>query len=91
MSARGFFSLRLLFALQETGEEGDEEGGGLAGAGLGLAGHVLAGQGEGEGLLLDGGAVGKSGIGDALQHRIEQGKFGEFHVSFFLFYVISTR
>jgi hypothetical protein len=45
---------------QQVGIEGHQEGGGLAGAGLRLARHVLAGEGNGQGLGLDRGAGSKS-------------------------------
>ena len=42
-------------------DQGDEEGEGLAGAGLGLAGDVAAGQGDGQGHGLDRRAAGEAG------------------------------
>ena len=50
-------------------ENGDQEGGGLAGAGLGLGGNVLAGQGDGQGLFLDRGQLGEAHVLDPPQQR----------------------
>ena len=47
---------------QQSGEEGDEKSSGLAGAGLCLAGNVLAGQGNREGFCLNRRAVSKTGL-----------------------------
>ena len=62
---------RLLFPaldrrpLQETFVHRDQERGGLAGPGLGLAGHVPAVECDGQGGGLDRGAVFESGVADA--------------------------
>ncbi len=66
-------------AAQQPGEEGDQKSGGLAGAGLRLAGDVLAGQGQGNRLLLDGGELGETDLGDPLEDLLGQVQFGEFH------------
>ena len=47
-------------------EERDQEGCGLAGAGLRLACDIAAGEGVGQGLRLDGCATHKTGVLDAL-------------------------
>ena len=51
-----------LGVVAEALDDGDAEAEGLAGAGLGLADDVLAGEAEGDGLLLDG-----EGVDDALR------------------------
>ena len=55
-------------------EQGQQEGCGLAGARLGLACHVPPGQGDREGLGLDRGAAGESGVENALQHGWREGQ-----------------
>ena len=57
----------LLGGAQVTREHGDQEGRRLAGAGLRLAGHVLAGEGELQRLRLDGRAV----LEAQIRHRVE--------------------
>src|SRR6266404_5020935 len=59
-------------ARQETREDGDQEGGGLARAGLRLPGDVPARERERQGLLLDGRAVRETGGPDAGHDRLGQ-------------------
>jgi hypothetical protein len=54
------------------------EGGGLAGAGLGDAQNVLAGEGDRDGLRLNGGGRGVAGVCDRLKGRGRQPEFGKF-------------
>ena len=71
---------RALGVPQQVREEGDEEGGGLAGPGLGLDGHVLALERLGQGQFLDGGQLGVAPVLDGpLEPGIEV-EFGETHV-----------
>jgi hypothetical protein len=51
-----------LLAGHEAVHDGEEEGGGLAGAGLGAAEHVAAAGDDGNGLLLDRGRSGIAGV-----------------------------
>jgi len=46
-------------------EGGEQEGCGLPGTGLGLSGHVVTCQGDGQCLCLDGGAEFETGVADA--------------------------
>ncbi len=62
---------------EAAGERGDEERGGLPGAGLGLARDVLAAQGERQGRLLDGGRGDEARVLDAAPHRVRQLERGE--------------
>jgi hypothetical protein len=53
---------------QQPVEGRDQEGGGLAGAGLGLAGDVVSGERDGQGLGLDRRAVLEARFPDALKY-----------------------
>jgi hypothetical protein len=57
---------------QAAGERGDQERGGLPGAGLRLARHVLAPQGQRQGRLLDRSRAHEARIVDAAPHRLRQ-------------------
>ena len=59
---------------------GQDEGGRLAGAGLGAAQDVTAGEGEGDGLFLDGGGFGVAEALDSLEEAWFQAEVGETHV-----------
>ena len=59
-------------AAQDAGVQRDQERGGLAGAGLGLPGHVEAGERPRQGLGLDRGAALEAGVGDAACERFGQ-------------------
>ena len=61
-------------------QSGQDEGGRLAGAGLGAAEDVTAGQGERDGLFLDGGRFGVAEAFDSLEQAWFQAKVGETHV-----------
>ena len=64
-------------ALFQHGEHGQDEGGGLAGAGLGDAENVAAGQNVGDRLFLDGGGgrvTGSRNCGEDLIGKAEMGK-----------------
>ena len=66
-------------ALAQKGDHRQHEAGGLAGAGLGDAQHILTQQGGRDRLRLYGGRGFVAGIGDGLQHagiQREVGKFG---------------
>ena len=69
-----------LSVVQEPGEKSDQKGSGFAGSGLGLAGHILAGQADGQGVLLNGGAAAETCFGNALHERFRQVKFIKLHV-----------
>ncbi len=72
-----------LGVLEQVREERDEEGGRLAGPGLGLDGHVLALERLGQGQLLD---VGQLGVTPVVDGPLEPGievEFGETHVNSF--------
>ena len=58
-------------------DDGDAEAEGLAGAGLGLADDVLAGEAEGDGLLLDGECVDDAFGGESLDDVLVHAEFGE--------------
>ena len=58
-------------------DDGDAEAEGLAGAGLGLADDVLAGEAEGDGLLLDGERVDDALGGESLDDVLVDAEFGE--------------
>ena len=53
---------------QQTLQDHQEEGGGLAGAGLGLARDVLAGERNGQCGGLNRGTVGESGVGETFKY-----------------------
>jgi hypothetical protein len=59
-------------------QQRQDEAGGLAGAGLGAAHDVLAGEHDGNGLGLDGGGLGVAGIGHRLEQFGQQPEFFEF-------------
>ncbi len=79
MSARGAPGLRVAGEgrLDEPGQDRDEVGRRLAGPGLGLGGHVLAGQEERERLGLDGRRTDESTGGNAGPDRVREGEVGE--------------
>lgn len=58
--------------VEQPGNDGDEKGGGLAGAGLRPAAGILAGEGAGEDFRLDGGAVLEPKIADGVEKRCRQ-------------------
>jgi len=58
--------------VDQPGNDGDEKGGGLAGAGLRPAAGILAGEGAGEDFRLDGGAVLEPKIADGVEKRCRQ-------------------
>jgi hypothetical protein len=62
---------------QEMIEGGEQEGGGFARPGLRLAGHVLAVEGDREGVGLNGGAVAEAGFGDATGDGLCEGEIVE--------------
>jgi len=64
---------------QQAIHHGDQEGAGLAGAGLGLAGDVASGQSQRQGHFLDRRAAGKAAVVEALlqqRMKIEVGEKG---------------
>ena len=67
-------------AAQQRGVHRDQECGGLAGAGLRLAGDVHAGERPRQGLRLDRRAALESGVGDAAGERVRQMQVGERNV-----------
>ena len=58
--------------VDQPSNDGDKEGGGLAGAGLRPAAGILAGEGAGEYFRLDGGAVLEPKIADGVEKRCRQ-------------------
>ena len=60
-------------------EHGQDEGGGLAGAGLGDAENVAAGQNVGDRLFLDGGGGGVTGSRNGGEDLIGQAEMGKRH------------
>ncbi len=66
-------------AFLQHGQHRQGEGGGLAGAGLGDAENVAAGQDMGNGLGLDGGRFGIAGRSHGGLHLGAQAEFGERH------------
>ena len=66
-------------ALFEPAEHGQDEGGGLAGAGLRDAENVTAGEGERNGLRLDGRRSGVAGGFDGAQHFFAEAEFCKLH------------
>ena len=58
---------------------GKDEGGGLAGAGLGDAENVAAGEDVRDGLFLDGGRSGVTGGRDCGEHLVGQAEIGKRH------------
>src|SRR5262249_61901227 len=63
--------------LEQAGEDGDQEGGRLAGTGLRLSGNVLAGEGERQHLGLDRRAVREPGASDAAPDGLGQRQVGK--------------
>src|SRR5690606_28535294 len=68
--------------LQQLGDGGDQERGGLAGAGLGAADGVMAEQGIAQHFSLDRGAIGKAQILDGMHQAVRQGKVMEAGLAF---------
>ena len=66
-------------ALFQHREHRKDEGGGLAGAGLGDAENVPAGQNMGNGLFLNGGGGGVAGGRDGGEHLVGQAEMGKRH------------
>jgi hypothetical protein len=73
----------LLWSLggQQARERGYEEGGGLAGARLSLAGDVYTVEGQGKGLGLYRGAIGETGFVDSSAHRLGQFYLAELNLN----------
>ncbi len=66
-------------ALLQHGEHRKDEGSGLAGAGLGDAENVSAGQNMGNRLFLNGGRGGVTGGRDGGEHLVGQAEMGKRH------------
>ena len=76
-SGRPAFGLVLARLLPEVGQDGDQEGGGLAGAGLRLAGDVVVGQAQGQHLALNRGAALIAQVVDRPHEGFRQGVLRE--------------
>ncbi len=66
-------------ALFQHGEHGKDEGGGLAGPGLGDAENVAAGQNMGNRMFLNGGGGRVTGGRDGGEHLVGQAEMGKRH------------
>jgi len=74
--------LALLFGrrvVDQTGEHRDQKCGRFTGAGLGLASDVLPGQRDRQRFGLNGGTLFESGVPDALQYYLRNGKAFKFN------------
>ncbi len=77
----GGLAFRVGRVLEQVRIEGHQEGGGLAGAGLRLARHIMASEGDGQGLGLDRGAGRKARIFNALHQLLGQVEVLETYVT----------
>ena len=62
----GMFARLCGAVIEESREEGNQEGRCFAGPGLGLAGNVLSGKADGEGMFLDRGTAAETRLGNTL-------------------------
>jgi hypothetical protein len=63
-------------------QDGQHEGGRLAGAGLGQGFEIATGEDVGDGLLLDRGGRGVALLANGAQELGRQAEFGELHVEY---------